>query len=210
MPLAPKPAYCKARVDPRRMVRTWLCCATAAALLLVVCREVPAQLRESFESPTATWTLAQADCGVKKLLQERTFRESHSGSGCERLRLQIGNGTFVYLTHPIGKAPVIAELAPSVWIKADKANVQLLARVVYPRTTDPGTGRSISSLLAGDRYTDVGAWQQLKIAELQKLVERDAAARRLEFKEKFSEREAYIDLLVLNAYTGPGTIDVSI
>lgn len=194
------------------MVPAPLCIALAAALVLVACREVPAQLRESFESPTATWTLAQADCGVKKLLQERTFRESHTGSGCERLRLHVGNklGTFVYLTHPIGKAPVIAELAPSLWVKADKANVQLLARVVYPRTTDPGTGRSISSLLAGDRYTDVGAWQQLKVAELQKLVARDAAARRLEFKDKFSEREAYIDLLVLNAYTGPGTIDLSI
>jgi hypothetical protein len=210
MHLALEHAVRHQRVPAGRIAPSALRLGLALILALFVGGRAAAQLRESFESPTATWTLAQADCGVKKLLQERTFRESHAGSGCERLRLQIGNGTFVYITHPIGKAPVIAELAPSLWVKADKANVQLLARVVYPRTTDPGTGRSISSLLAGDRYTDVGAWQQLKIADLQKLVERDAAARRLEFKEKFSEREAYIDLLVLNAYAGPGTIDVSI
>ena len=192
-----------------RVVR-WQPWSWGLLLALAHSGQTEAQLRESFESPTATWTVARADCGVRTLLQERTFRESRSGSGCERLKLHLGEGTFAYLTHPIGKAPVIAELAPSVWVKSDRADVQLLARVVYPRTTDPGTGQSISSLLAGDRYTDVGAWQQLKIVDLQKLVARDAAARRLELKEKFSEREAYIDLLVLNAYSRPGTIDLSI
>lgn len=184
--------------------------AVALAIALSVGSAARGQLRESFEAPTASWTLAQADCGVKRVLQKRTFRDSHSGNGCERLRLHVGTGSFVYLTHSIGKAPVIAELAPSLWVKADKANVQLLARVVYPRTIDPGTGQSVSSLLAGDRYTDVGAWQQLKVAELQKLVARDSAARRLEFKEKFSEREAFVDLLVLNAYSSPGGIELSI
>ena len=186
-------------------------CWVIIAATAMVCQQAKAQFRETFESPTASWTLAQADCGVRTLLAERTFRDSHGGNGCERLRLLVTNpGTFVYISHSIGKAPVIAELTPSLWVKSDKANVQLLARVVYPRTTDPGTGKGISSLLAGDRYTDVGAWQQLKVADLQKLVARDAAARRLEFKDKFSEREAYVDLLVLNAYSSPGTIDLSI
>ena len=182
-----------------------------AALLLVVLltRGVArSQLREPFESPTPSWTVSHADCGVKTLLQERTFRDSHAGSGCERLRLQLSAGTFAYLTQPIGKAPVIAELAPSLWLKADKAHLQLLVRVVYPRAIDPGTGRPIMSLLAGDMYTDVGAWQQLKVPELTKLVARDAAAKRLEFKDRFSEREAFIDLIVLNAYSSPGAVDL--
>lgn len=166
------------------------------------------QLRESFESPTPTWTLAQADCPVKNFHQERSFRQSHTGSGSERLRLQLGAGTFVYLTQSIGKAPVIAELAPSLWVQADKANLQLMVRVVYPRTIDSGTGEPITSLLPGDKYTDVGTWQQLKVADIQKLVARDAAAKRLDLKDRFSEREAYIDLIVLNAYSSPGTIDL--
>lgn len=166
-------------------------------------------MREPFESPTPSWVVANADCGVKTLLQERTFRDSHAGSGCERLRLHVqGAGTFVYLTQPIGKAPVIAELAPSLWVKADKANLQLLLRVVYPRAIDPGTGQPITSLLPGDKYTDIGAWQQLKVAEVEKLVARDAAAKRLEFKDRFSEREAYVDLVVLNAYSSPGAVDL--
>ena len=120
----------------------------------------------------------------------------------------MGQGTFVYLTQAIGKAPVIDELVPSLWVKADRANLQLLVRVVYPRAIDPGTGRPVSSLLPGSLYTDVGVWQQLKVADLQKLVLRDAAARRLEYKEGFSEREAYIDLVVLNVYSSPGSLDL--
>ena len=168
------------------------------------------QFREPFESPTPTWTVSNADCGgVKTLLQERTFRDSHAGSGCERLRLHLqGAGTFVYLAQPIGKAPVIDELAPSLWIKADKAHLQLLVRVVYPRAIDPGTGQPITALLAGEAYSDVGAWQQLKVPDVPKLVARDAAAKRLEFKDRFSEREAYLDLVVLNAYSSPGAVDL--
>ena len=182
--------------------------ALLAIALLAVCRCVSGQLRESFESPTPCWIVAHADCGVKTLLQERTFRDAHSGSGAERIKLQLGGGSFVYLTQSIGKAPVIAELAPSVYVKADKPNVQLLVRVVYPRTIDPGTRRPVASLLLGESYTDVGAWQQLKVPDVQKLVERDTAVKRLEYKERFSEREAYIDLVVLNAYSSPGSIDL--
>ena len=166
------------------------------------------QLRDAFEGPQATWTLNRADCGVRLLAQERTYRESHGGQASEHLRLAVGNGTFVYLTQSIGRAPVIAEFQPSLFLKSDRANVQLLARVVFPRSIDRGTGLPITALLPGDAYTEVGQWQQLSIREADKLVQNEIRAQRLAPGETFDPAAAYVDLLVINAYSAPGNIDL--
>src|SRR5262245_6310395 len=46
------------------------------------------QLRDSFEGPERTWQISKdADCGVRVLVHDRPFRESHSGQSCEHFRL---------------------------------------------------------------------------------------------------------------------------
>ncbi len=180
----------------------------AAALALCACGSAVGQLRDAFEGPQATWTLSRADCGVKLLAQERTYRQSHGGQASEHLRLAVGNGTFVYLTQSIGRAPVIAEFQPSLFLKSDRANVQLLARVVFPRSIDQGTRSPVTAFLPGDAYTDVGQWQQLSIREADKLVQREVIAQRTTRGPAFDPAEAYVDLLVINAYSAPGNIDL--
>lgn len=179
-------------------------------LVLGLISVAQAQLREAFESPQISWRLKEADCGVRVLAQQRTFRESHGGSGCEYLRLSVGNGSYVYVTHPIGKAAIIPEFAPSLWVKSDKANVQLLVRVVIPRTLEEETGEPIREFLLGDTYTDVGAWQQLKLPDVARQLEQKVEARRVQLGrgKTVDPRGAYADLVVLNAYSSPGTIDI--
>lgn len=169
-----------------------------------------AQLRDSFETPQATWTLREADCGVSVLAPPtRIYRDAHGGQACESVRLTMGNGTFVYLTHAIGRAALIQELRPTLYVKADRPNVQLMARVVFPRSIDRGTEKPITSFLRGDMYTDVGQWQQLTVRDLGKLFDQEVRGLRTQFAG-LDPREAYIDLIVLNAYSGPGTIELSI
>ena len=78
-----------------RRIGVNLCSLTIA--LLLVCGAAPAgaQFRDGHESPQPTWRLAQADCGVRVLTQERTYRTSHGGNGSEALRLSLGRGTFL-------------------------------------------------------------------------------------------------------------------
>ena len=121
-----------------------------------------AQLRDSFEGPQPSWLLQDADCGVKLLGKQRDYRHSHGGQASENIRLAVGNGTFVHLVRPIGRAPVIAEFRPSLYLRADRPSLQLLARVVFPRSLDPGTRQPVTALLQGDLYTDVGEWQAYK------------------------------------------------
>src|SRR5258706_27237 len=101
--------------------RSWL---WAAVLAFAAPPFGVAQFREGFESPLPSWGFREADCGVRQLAHERTFQESHSGNGSEYLRLGVGKGSYIRVAHPIGKAALIAELAPSLWVKSDKPNIQ--------------------------------------------------------------------------------------
>jgi hypothetical protein len=175
-------------------------------------REAAAQFRESFESTLPSWRLREADCGVRQLAQQRTFQQSRSGNGSEYLRLTVLNqGTFIRVAHPIGRAAVIAELAPSVWVKSDKPNVQMMLRAVFPKTIDDATGEPLADFILGDSYTDVGRWQELKVTDVPGKLDKALWARRRQLaaeKKKVDESGAYVDMVVLNAYSSPGNIDL--
>src|SRR5262245_54085866 len=79
------------------------------------------QLRDSFERPEVTWQISkEADCGVRILAHDRPYRDAHSGQASERFRLAVGQGTFLPLVHPVGRAPVIQEFRPRLFVKADR------------------------------------------------------------------------------------------
>ncbi len=185
-----------------------LCASLALALLA---SSAPAQLRDSFEGPDLTWHISkEADCGVRVVAHDRPFRDAHSGQSAEHFRLTVGQGTFLPIVHPIGRAPLIQEFRPRLFVKADRPSLQLMVRVVFPRNIDRGSGQPITSLLRGDMYTDVGQWQQLTIRDTNRLLEQEARHLRTQFGSDIDSREAYVDLIVLNAYSAPGTIDLSI
>jgi hypothetical protein len=191
---------------PTRLMPVGLGCAL---LLLISTQPARAQFRDTFESPQATWSLAAADAGVKVLAQERTFRQSRSGSGSEYIRLAVGNGTYVHLAYQLSQAPIIAELEPSLWLKSDRTQLQVLLRVVLPRTTDRGTGKPLTTLLSGDTYTDAGQWQQLHVKDILRRLDGPELIRlRREFGPNVDIRGAYADLLVVNAYSNPGNIQL--
>ena len=182
--------------------------AWAALLAAGLTSSAAGQIRDSFESPQPSWRLSEADCGVRVLAQQRTFRDAHSGHGCEFLRLAVGSGTYVHISHSMGKAPVIAELAPSMWVKSDKPHMQFMLRVVLPRNVDEASGKPLTALLRGDVYTDVGQWQQLRVPDPATLFARETIAMRTQFGKEVDAREAYIDLAVLNVYSSPGNLDL--
>lgn len=183
----------------------------AAVVLLSIAGGTSAwgQLRDSFEGPERTWQIAnEADCGVRILAHDRPYRESHSGQACEHFRLVVGSGTMLPLVHSIGRAPIIQEFRPRMFVKADRPGLQLMVRVVFPRNLDRGTGQPITSLLRGDMYTDVGQWQQLFVREPLRMLEQETRNLRTQFGSDIDPREAYVDLVVVNAYSAPGPINV--
>ena len=192
--------------SPARLVRAlyaaWLLCFAGLA--------VHADYHESFESAEASWRLADADCGVRIVAHARTFDTSHSGHACEHVQLAAGRGTYVHLVHRIDRARVIAEWTPTLWVKADRPGLQFMARVVLPRSANPRTGSPLTALLRGDMYERVGEWQKLTVHAADQLLDRQVRVLRSQFGPDVDAREAYVDMVVLNAYGGLGIINVLI
>lgn len=186
-------------------VRWWL--ATLGVCLggSGVSEPLRADYRNAFESAEVSWRLADADCPVRLAAHQRDQRLAHSGHASEHVAVTAGRGTYVYLVHDIDRSRVIAEWRPSLWVHSDRPGMQLMARVVLPRARDPRSGAALTTLLRGDIYDRPGAWQQLWIHRPDQLLERQVRVLRSEFGPDIDDREAYVDLIVLNAYGGVGT-----
>ncbi|MCU0960247.1 MAG: hypothetical protein MUF48_09095 [Pirellulaceae bacterium] len=167
-----------------------------------------AQYHEPFEAPEKSWQPADHDGSLRLIQHVRTFDAAHEGQASEFLRFQAGGGTYFHLTHVVPESRVIEELSISLWVKSTRAGAQLAARVVLPRSKHPRTGVPISLLVRGSSYAQVGTWQRLTIQQPQLLVARQIPLLRSQLECEISEREAYVDLVVLNAYAGAGVTDL--
>ena len=164
---------------------------------------------QGFEGAETSWRFADADAPYRVEIHQRTGQGAHRGAGCEVVRIVADNGRFVHLALDVPPAHVISELRPSVWVRANRPGVQLAGRVVFPRAADE-KGRPLARLVSGTTYRQQGAWEQLHIDEMPKLVEGVARLLRAKYGSHIDVREAYLDRLVLNVYGGPGRTQVAI
>ena len=178
------------------------------AIVVAFTASIGATTREGFESPEVSWRLADYDGSAKLLLHERDFESAHAGTACEHLQIWANQGTYAYLAHPVKPSPIIDELVPSVWVKANRPGLQIKARVVLPRSKDK-SGKALTVLLGGDFYTDVSSWQRLRVLDISGLLTSEAVRRGAQF-EHVDKREAYLDHIVINAYGGPGITELRI
>lgn len=185
---------------------------TTALLIVLIGGGTPAQAQtawyEGFEGPETSWRPAGANGRYQAESHGRVQGEARTGDGCERLRIAASEGSYVYFSHEIGRVRVIDELVPSIQVRADRPGIQLLVRVVLPRTQDPRTGRPVAALIAGATYNQPGRWQQLRVEEIPQALVRQTRVLRMQLGPNVDPREAYVDQVVLNVYGGPGVTNL--
>ncbi len=162
---------------------------------------------EGFEDSVVSWRDAGGNTQYRFEQHHRVRSESNTGTGSEYLRVRSDRGGQVLLSHETGYPRVIDELLLTVQLKSNRSGLQLSARVVFPRTTDPRTSQPVVVLVAGSRYTRVGQWQQIRVGDIPRLAAREAS-RQLTPGVTIDQREAYVDRVLLNVCGGPGTTDV--
>jgi hypothetical protein len=201
---------------PNRLIRLRIGLSSAALFVGIITTalsnlaQADGPSGDGFDGAETTWYFAGADAQYQKTLHQRTSQGAHSGSGCEVVRLSASQGSYVYLALDVKPCHPIIEFQPSVWVRANRAGIQFKARVVFPRSADPETGKPLSVLVGTAKYAQIGAWQQLRIENLPKLILSALHPLRAQFGKHVDNREAYIDRLVLNLYGGPGVTEVAI
>ncbi len=163
---------------------------------------------EGHEGTDTSWREAGGNANYKIELHKRAGDQAHTGNGCEHIRVSGQGGTYVYFSHVVDCPLVIPELLPTVWVKSDRAGLQIMARLVLPRTEDPRTGSPITTLVRGTSYTRVGRWQQLQINQIPLLLNRAIRVLRMQMGPKVDGREAFVDRVLINVYGGPGKTNV--
>ena len=169
-----------------------------------------ADWREDFEGPQVSWQAGETDVDFHLERHQRTHEGAHAGQGAELIQISGSLGTFAYFAHDVPAGRIVAELTPSVWVKANRPGIQILARVILPQSIDPRTGRPIATLVRGTSYSSVGSWQQLRIVDIPQLLSRQVRVLRAQIGPDVEPREAYVDQVLLNVYGGPGQTAVLI
>lgn len=199
-----KPPHWHAAVRRFRTVVFVVMCGWVASAV----DSLVAQTHDSYEDLAVTWELADHDCAARILQHERTLTAAHSGQTSELVRLQAGSGTYIHLVTPLATSQIIDELTITVWVKSNRPGLQLAARAVLPRSNDPRTGSVLTTLIRGTTYQQPEKWEKLAIELPFTLLNRQVPLLRSQFGSDVDPREAYIDMLVLNAYGGAGTTDL--
>jgi hypothetical protein len=120
-----------------------------------------------------------------------------------------GDTAFVNYQYDTPPAPVSPVLSASVWIKATRPGTQLRARVVFPKEPDPARPESaLTMLIIGGSYTKVRTWEKLSLEDVPALVGKHLPALQTKTGRNVNTADAYVDRLVLNVYSGGGTVDV--
>ncbi len=160
--------------------------------------------------------LVRGDANVKVEEKEHDVSDSSfkSQPTSEHLKLTadlaaVGDAAFIHYHYDTPPAPVSAALTAGVWVKATKPGIQLRARVVFPKEPDPARPESpLTMLVVGDTYTKTRTWQKLTLTDVPELVGKHLPVLQTKIGRAVNSTGAYVDRIVLNVYTGPGTADI--
>lgn len=170
--------------------------------------------KEGFEGPEPLWVRGPTNVSSTEEGHMLTQQFAHSLPNSEYIRIQseiAGQiNPFAYYSYPTPSAPVTDDLVLSVWVRANRPGVQLMARLVLPRERNPNNlNESMTTVLRGESYSVGGGfWQPLELRKPVKLLKDEQQRLRTELQRDVNVDGAYIDRVVLNVCAGPGLTEV--
>lgn len=194
----------------RRRQAGWIGAVTAGALALACVQSGQAQKMHSnpFESANQlSWIKGSADAPYSVLQHIRSDKAANDGQRSEMIQIDAKPGNYILYQYPLGKAPITEELSVGVWVKANRPGAKLMARVVLPHERDPKhLNDVVTAILHGDGYRLTNRWQKLELN--QPVVLKNRLQQMMQSKDHLNRpvnfKDAYIDMLYLNIYGGPG------
>lgn len=169
--------------------------------------------RHSFAGRNMALVRGDANVRVEEKEHDLSTNSFKSQPSSEHIKLIADAGTgdaaFIHYHYDTPMAPVSEVLSAGVWVRATKPGIQLRARVVFPKEPDPARPESpLTMLIVGDTYDKTRGWQKLTLVNVHELVGKHLPVIQAKIGRAVNRQDAYIDRLVLNAYAGPGTLEL--
>jgi hypothetical protein len=165
--------------------------------------------RNGFESREPQWVKGPAEVAFRELAHEITDSTAHTGQNSEHLQVSCEQAGNVYYFYPTAKAPLGDELSATIWIKANRPGVQLLAELVLPKEREPkALDQPLTVLLRGDVYQWASRWWPLRLRQPAKLARQQQQLMRAKLNRDVDFSDAYIDRLIINVCAGPGITEL--
>ncbi len=191
-------------------------CLTAIALIGVlsavcVVTRVAGQeyFQHGFEGRDTLWLKGRTDANPKETAHRIVTDTAYTGQRSEYIQFTAEVGNYIHYTYEPGRAAVVDELNVSVFVKANRPGAQLLCRIVLPEERDPqNLGQPMTVTVKGDAFDRTGRWQQLVLRQPVKRLKEQQQLLQAELKRAINIDKAYVDLIILNLYSGPGQTDV--
>ena len=188
-----------------------LLCGLSLALVPVAPRADSQEIIQyGFEGRDTVWVQGNSKASFRETAHRITDEFARSGTKSEHLALAVEQGEFIYYTYNVGRAPVNDELTASIYVRANRPGVQLLARVVLPQERDPkNLAQPLTVIVRGDAYVHTSRWQQVVLRQPVKRLNEQVVLLRDELKRPdVNITGAYVDQLLLNVCCGPGQISI--
>jgi len=190
--------------------RHWGVAIVAFCLCAASVSIVRAQLVDPLDAYPPRWQLGYSDCEARVINHVNQPTSGVGGSGCESISIQAGRGTQAMLEYRIEPTRVIDELTARVFIKSSKTGQTIGLRVRFPLVIDAVTGQSVSVTILGAKYREAGQWQMVGVGAIEKQLRLKSYALRRQHGTEANFSEAFVDAVVINAYTGPGDTTILI
>lgn len=156
----------------------------------------PAVMRK-FNGPDKAWQLMGGPAPAQILAQGFVQGGARDSTAFERVVVAAPAGQSAFLVCPIARVAVLDELQVRLWVNASRPDVQVAVRVVLPRSVDKQKGVAATAIVRGSVYNRPGKWQELRVAEVPRLLAEQVRVMRVTPGAAIDPHEAYVDAIVL-------------
>jgi len=187
----------------------------AITLVMSLSGGLIAQQSADVQTENPSWlTIAdQVDCEIRKgSWAQARFVDPKSQQEYEQIDFNAGSGNKLMLAKSVTPSFVIPELRAAVRLRSQRRGVQLHARVVLPHN-QLADGQTMTVVLNGPVSKQQDRFETLAFSgnrSLNKLLQEQLWLLRSRYSREVTLRDAYVDQLWLNVYTGKGKSRVQI
>jgi len=186
----------------RQALRFAAGCVTAVSCLIATVGS--AQIYDALDAYPPRWHLEGSDCEARITSHGHLANGGVNGGACENIVFLAGNGTEVLLVYPIEPVQPLDDLTANVSVMSAKSGAQIGLRIRYPYLNDPETGRPVSVVVYGTSYQTPSEFASIGIGAIERPLRLKSVAVRSEYGSDADLQDAYVDGVVINAYSGAG------